>query len=151
MRPGKIFFTYFYHHFLHLTMKKTCFLRFLRLEYIVTVLIASVLLIGATALTLFWVIYYRDGFAWTDNPKIQFNLHPVLMVTGFITLSGFCKSCLKKKKGTKLHYYYYLSSDFTLSIVSMFKAYICKAGTHSIPYVSHSMCCHWILSSVRFT
>ncbi|XP_055310873.1 plasma membrane ascorbate-dependent reductase CYBRD1 [Sitodiplosis mosellana] len=58
-------------------------------EYIFTVIIASVLLIGATALTLFWVIYYRNGFAWRDDPKIQFNLHPVLMVAGFITLSGF--------------------------------------------------------------
>lgn len=60
-------------------------------EYILTVITASVLLIGATALTLFWVIYYRDGFAWREKPEIQFNLHPVLMVAGFITLSGFCK------------------------------------------------------------
>lgn len=63
-------------------------------EYILTVIIASVLLIGATALTLFWVIYYRDGFAWREKPMQQFNLHPVMMVAGFITLSGFCK--LKK-------------------------------------------------------
>lgn len=61
-------------------------------EYILTVIISSALLVGATALTLFWVIYYRDGFAWSENTKIQFNLHPVLMVAGFITLSGFCKS-----------------------------------------------------------
>lgn len=60
-------------------------------EYLFTVVIAAVLLVGATVLTLFWVIYYRRGFAWSENPEIQFNLHPVLMVAGFITLSGFCK------------------------------------------------------------
>lgn len=61
------------------------------LEYIFTVILATILLIGATALTLVWVICYRGGFAWQENPQIQFNLHPVLMVAGFITLSGFCK------------------------------------------------------------
>lgn len=49
------------------------------------------LLIGATALTVFWVFYYRDGVAWREKPMQQFNLHPILMVAGFITLSGFCK------------------------------------------------------------
>lgn len=60
-------------------------------EYIITVIIASILLIGSTVLALFWVINYRGGFAWSEDPKIQFNLHPVLMIAGFITLSGFCK------------------------------------------------------------
>lgn len=61
-------------------------------EYILTVIIASILLIGSTVLALFWVINYRGGFAWTDDPKRQFNLHPVLNIAGFITFSGFCKS-----------------------------------------------------------
>ncbi|XP_065173483.1 plasma membrane ascorbate-dependent reductase CYBRD1-like [Atheta coriaria] len=59
------------------------------LEYTFVVIIASVLLLGSLALTLFWVIYYQDGFAWRDDIKKQFNLHPVLMVAGFITFSGF--------------------------------------------------------------
>lgn len=61
-------------------------------EYLIVVVLSTILLIGALVLTLFWVIYYRGGFAWSENPEIQFNLHPVLMVGGFITLSGFCKS-----------------------------------------------------------
>lgn len=60
-------------------------------EYLIVVVLSTILLIGALVLTLFWVIYYRGGFAWSENPEIQFNLHPVLMVGGFITLSGFCK------------------------------------------------------------
>lgn len=65
-------------------------------EYILTVIIASVLLIGSTVLALFWVIEYRGGFAWRDDPKRQFNLHPVLNIAGFITFSGFCKSTIFK-------------------------------------------------------
>lgn len=56
-------------------------------EYILVVVTSSLLLIAATVLTLFWAIYYRKGFALDDAEK-QFNLHPVLMTAGFITLSG---------------------------------------------------------------
>lgn len=60
-------------------------------EYIIVVFLSTVLLIGVLVLTVFWIIYYKDGFAWNDDPIRQFNLHPVLMVAGFITFSGFCK------------------------------------------------------------
>ena len=53
--------------------------------------LASVLLVGSITLVLFWALYYRGGFAWQENPKKQFNLHPVLMVAGYIFFSGFCK------------------------------------------------------------
>jgi cytochrome b-561 len=69
-------------------------------EYMLVVVLASLLLLASLTLTLFWAIYYRKGFAWTDNPKLEFNLHPVLMVAGFITFSGFsillyrvCRCC----------------------------------------------------------
>jgi hypothetical protein len=55
------------------------------------VVLASLLLLGSLTITLFWALYYRGGFTWTEDPKHQFNLHPVLMVAGFITFSGFCK------------------------------------------------------------
>lgn len=60
-------------------------------EYLLVIILSAVLLVGALVLTLFWVIYYRGGFAWNENPQLQFNLHPVLMVAGFVTLSGFCE------------------------------------------------------------
>lgn len=53
--------------------------------------LASILLLGSLALTLFWVMQYHGGFAWREDPGKQFNLHPVLMVAGFITFSGFCE------------------------------------------------------------
>ncbi|GLV32747.1 no extended memory [Carabus blaptoides fortunei] len=58
-------------------------------EYVVVVVLAALLLIASLTLTLFWIMYYREGFSWDTNPTLQFNLHPVLMVAGFITFSGF--------------------------------------------------------------
>lgn len=58
-------------------------------EFLLVVALAIILLVGALVLVLFWVIYYRQGFAWTENPSLEFNLHPVLMIAGFITFSGF--------------------------------------------------------------
>jgi len=58
-------------------------------EYLVTVIFSTLLLVGALVLTLFWIMFYRNGFAWSENPELQFNLHPILMIAGFITFSGF--------------------------------------------------------------
>ncbi|KRJ99408.1 plasma membrane ascorbate-dependent reductase CYBRD1 isoform X2 [Drosophila yakuba] len=58
-------------------------------EYLLIVILSTILLVGVLVLTLFWVMFYRDGFAWSESPKQQFNLHPILMIAGFITLSGF--------------------------------------------------------------
>lgn len=59
-------------------------------EYALVITLATILLIGVSALTIFWVIYYRDGYSWADDmPDKQFNLHPTLMVAGFVTFSGF--------------------------------------------------------------
>ena len=50
--------------------------------------LAQLLLHGALGLVLFWVIYYREGFGWRDQPKQEFNYHPVLMIGGFVYLVG---------------------------------------------------------------
>ena len=60
--------------------------------------LTQILLHGVLALTLYWVIQYRwDGeglpFAWSGaggkgDPEKLWNLHPVLMVTGFIYCMG---------------------------------------------------------------
>ncbi len=59
------------------------------------VIVAQILLIGAMALCLYWVIEYRtppdtNTFAWKGDPQ-QFNLHPVLMIAGFIFFMGQCE------------------------------------------------------------
>ena len=57
------------------------------------ILVAQVLLNGVMALCLYWVIQYRSNaegktFAWKDDPDLEFNLHPVLMIAGFIYFMG---------------------------------------------------------------
>eukprot|EP00094_Tigriopus_californicus_P006236 TCALIF_06002-PA protein Name:"Similar to F55H2.5 Putative cytochrome b561 (Caenorhabditis elegans)" AED:0.05 eAED:0.05 QI:192/0.75/0.6/1/0.75/1/5/431/398 len=58
----------------------------------VLILLAQILLNGVMALCLFWVIKYHSQdyvpFAWKSNPKLEFNLHPVLMIAGFIYFMG---------------------------------------------------------------
>ncbi|XP_047136275.1 lysosomal membrane ascorbate-dependent ferrireductase CYB561A3 [Hydra vulgaris] len=38
-------------------------------------------------LVLYWTIHYFNGFAWDGTGK-EFNLHPVLMVTGMVLFNG---------------------------------------------------------------
>ncbi|KAF6209434.1 hypothetical protein GE061_015181 [Apolygus lucorum] len=58
-------------------------------EYVIVVVLSSILLVASVVLVLFWCLYYKKGYAWNDNPNLQFNLHPTLMITGFVFFSGF--------------------------------------------------------------
>ena len=58
------------------------------------VTIAQILLHGALGLVLYWVFMFhrKEGatwpFAWREDPQTEFNLHPVLMIAGFIYFMG---------------------------------------------------------------
>ena len=60
-------------------------------EYIFVVVTSSILLLSAIVMTVFWVIFYRQGYSLEDPAK-EFNFHPTLMIAGYITFAGFCKS-----------------------------------------------------------
>ena len=44
--------------------------------------------ITAVILMAYWMGDLRGGFAWQDNPKYEFNWHPLLMTIGLIFLYG---------------------------------------------------------------
>ncbi|XP_049629451.1 plasma membrane ascorbate-dependent reductase CYBRD1 [Suncus etruscus] len=52
-------------------------------------LLVSALLMGflAVVFSLIWVLHYREGLGW-DGTALEFNWHPVLMVTGFVFIQG---------------------------------------------------------------
>ena len=58
------------------------------------VFIAQILLHGVVGLVLFWVIQYHGKpdkawpFSWKTDPILEFNLHPFLMIMGFIYFMG---------------------------------------------------------------
>jgi len=58
------------------------------------VFIAQILLHGVVGLVLFWIIQYHSKqrepwpFSWKADPDLEFNLHPFLMIMGFIYFMG---------------------------------------------------------------
>ncbi|XP_054978368.1 plasma membrane ascorbate-dependent reductase CYBRD1 [Sorex araneus] len=52
-------------------------------------LLVSALLVGflAVLFTLVWVLHFREGLGW-DGTALEFNWHPVLLVTGFVFIQG---------------------------------------------------------------
>lgn len=64
--------------------------------------LSQVFLFGSLGLVLFWVFRYRGGIGWQEDVDREFNLHPLLMVGGFVFLLGEailvyrgCRCCRK--------------------------------------------------------
>ncbi|PWA64087.1 cytochrome b561/ferric reductase transmembrane [Artemisia annua] len=56
---------------------------------ITVTIFTQLIVISITTLLLYWLIKLRGGFAFTSDDKMKiFNLHPLLMVVGFIVFSG---------------------------------------------------------------
>merc|ERR1719412_1637181 len=59
-------------------------------------LITQILLHGVVGLVLYWVWMFHKGddpndwhpFAWRENPRLEWNMHPVLMIVGFVYCMG---------------------------------------------------------------
>ncbi|XP_059667071.1 transmembrane ascorbate ferrireductase 1-like [Cornus florida] len=52
-------------------------------------IVAQVLAIAGAIMVLVWCIAFRGGLAWeSSNKSLIFNLHPVLMLIGFIIIGG---------------------------------------------------------------
>lgn len=68
----------------------------MKLGIIFTLLVILAEALGLTAVGLIITLTskYWGGYAWDGGEK-QFNLHPALMVVGFLFFYGNCKSFLK--------------------------------------------------------
>ncbi|ELU10148.1 hypothetical protein CAPTEDRAFT_167574 [Capitella teleta] len=50
------------------------------------VLASQAIGLAAVVLTAVWMGHYHGGFAWQENPAVQFNYHPLFMVIGLVFL-----------------------------------------------------------------
>ncbi|XP_072973010.1 transmembrane ascorbate ferrireductase 2-like isoform X3 [Typha angustifolia] len=67
-------------------------------------IIALIRVFGAAiaAMVLIWAVHFRGGMALiSDNKDLIFNIHPVLMVVGFLLLNGEAILAYKTISGTK--------------------------------------------------
>nr|XP_053653849.1 transmembrane ascorbate-dependent reductase CYB561-like [Cherax quadricarinatus] len=123
--------------------------------------ILSVVLVGV------WCGYFRGGFAWFNDPTLQFNWHPFLMTLGLVFFyangamiyRGFRSE--KKKKLKILHMLIQLSA-FIFSIVGLVAVFDFHNKSHPpIPnmYSLHSwvgLCtvilfaCQWLVGLLHF-
>ena len=111
-------------------------------------LTTQVLLHGLITLILYWVIQFRwkDGqglpFAWRGTGRValekQWNLHPVLMVTGFIYCMGQgipTPSMSSSIYQTSFNYF----SHARLPVMSLLSPHLQQALAHILPHPGHPL------------
>ncbi|PON66410.1 Cytochrome b561 and DOMON domain-containing protein [Trema orientale] len=90
--------------------------------------VAHVLGLAGLVLVLVWTVHFRGGFAWdSTNKNLIFNLHPLLMLFGFIILGGEAiisyKSLPLKKDVKKLIHLVLHAIALALGIVGIYAAF----------------------------
>ncbi|KAL9260665.1 Transmembrane ascorbate ferrireductase 1-like protein [Drosera capensis] len=106
--------------------------------------VAHALAVVGTVLVLVWTIHFRGGLAWeATNKTLIFNIHPVLMLIGFIILGGEAavsyKSLPLKKEQKKVVHLILHAVALILGIVGVYAAfkYHNEAGIDNL-YSLHS-------------
>ena len=97
--------------------------------------IAQLFMFGSVILFVYWIVQHEEGFAWSNHRGKQFNLHAVLMLTGFIFMNGqamlIYKSfqCCKKIYNKIIHCIIFVCSvsAITIGIVAAIQ------GQHNVP------------------
>ncbi|KAA3469943.1 transmembrane ascorbate ferrireductase 1-like [Gossypium australe] len=86
------------------------------------------LAIAGAVMVLVWCIHFRGGLAWeSSNKNLIFNLHPVLMLIGFIILGGEAimsyKSLPLKKEVKKVIHLVLHATALILGIIGIYTAF----------------------------
>ncbi|XP_047330855.1 transmembrane ascorbate ferrireductase 1-like [Impatiens glandulifera] len=89
---------------------------------------AQVLALAGTVMVLVWCIHFRGGLAWeAKNKALIFNIHPVLMLIGFIILGGEAimsyKALTLKKETKKLIHLILHGIALILGIIGIYTAF----------------------------
>lgn len=94
-------------------------------------ILAHLLFIAITTLVLVWLLLFREGVAFNSSNKIKiFNLHPLLMVIGFILVGGEAimtyKSIPQERNSVKVVHHLLLHlivlASGILGIIAVFKS-----------------------------
>ncbi|XP_047321378.1 transmembrane ascorbate ferrireductase 1-like [Impatiens glandulifera] len=91
-------------------------------------IIAHVLAVAGAVLVLVWCIHFRGGLAWeATNKSLIFNIHPVLMLIGFIILGGEAIMSYRglpfKKETKKLIHLVLHGTALILGIIGIYTAF----------------------------
>lgn len=73
-----------------------------RARPVATTVLAHVLAVAVIALVLVWLLHFREGLAFRSHVKSKiFNIHPLLMIVGFILIGGEAIMAYKTIPGEK--------------------------------------------------
>lgn len=114
-----------------------------------------------------WMGHFRKGFAWTENPNLEFNWHPLLMTLGLIYLYGngiliYRVFRGERKKKLKLTHAAIMISAFFLTVIGLkavFDSHNLKKPPVANLYSLHSwmgiitvilFACQWLAGLITF-
>lgn len=73
-----------------------------RARPVAATVLAHVLAVAVIALVLVWLLHFREGLAFSSHVKSKiFNIHPLLMIVGFILIGGEAIMAYKTIPGEK--------------------------------------------------
>ncbi|PHT99274.1 hypothetical protein BC332_31881 [Capsicum chinense] len=131
----------------------------------VVTLFAHLLFIAITILVLVWLLHFREGLAFSSSNKSKiFNIHPLLMVIGFVLMSGeaimaYTTTPTSRKNHKLFHMFLHLIALVAgiIGVIAVFK-YHDESGIPHV-YTFHSWIglstiilfgLQWILSFLTF-
>ncbi|XP_058079131.1 probable ascorbate-specific transmembrane electron transporter 1 [Magnolia sinica] len=88
-------------------------------------IIAHLMGIAAVTLVLIWYLHFREGLAFKSSNKLKiFNVHPVLMVVGFVVVAGEGVMAYKTIPGTrKVQKFFHMTFHLIALLVGILGVY----------------------------
>ncbi|KYN32172.1 Cytochrome b561 [Trachymyrmex septentrionalis] len=114
-----------------------------------------------------WTGYYRQGFSWRSNPKLEFNWHPLLMTIGLVFLYANAMLLYRTQRNVRKRRLKLTHAGMMLFIILLVViALVAVFDSHNLAptpipnmYSLHSwvglttvilFCCQWVAGCVSF-